>query len=54
MNTKNSVKTAFILLIISQSLLAQREYIVHDRGMLHESVFNNGILSQPLKNNGQL
>ncbi|HJN69286.1 MAG TPA: hypothetical protein QF602_07565, partial [Candidatus Marinimicrobia bacterium] len=52
MNTKNSVKTAFILLIISQSLLAQREYIVHDRGMLHESVFNNGILSQPLKNNG--
>ena len=52
MNTKNSVKTAFILLIISQSLLAQREYIVHDRGILHESVFNNGILSQPLKNNG--
>ena len=44
--------SAFILLLISQSLLAQREYIVHDRGMLHESVFNNGILSQPLKNNG--
>ena len=52
MNAKNSVKSAFILLIITQSLLAQREYIIHDRGMLHESVFNNGILSQPLKNNG--
>ena len=52
MNAKNSVKSVFILLIITQSLLAQREYIIHDRGMLHESVFNNGILSQPLKNNG--
>ena len=51
-NTKNSAKCAFILLIISQSLLAQREYIIHNRGMIHESVFNNGILSQPLKNNG--
>ena len=51
-NTKKLVKTAFILLMVSQSLLAQREYIVHDRGMLHESVFNNGILSQPMKNNG--
>lgn len=39
-------------LILPSGLLAQREHLVHDRGMLHESVFNNGIWSQPLKNNG--
>lgn len=42
----------FCGLILSTDGFAQREHKVHDRGMLHESVFNNGILSQALKNNG--
>lgn len=37
---------SFILLLsLDSDIFAQREYIIMDRGMLRESVYNNGILS---------
>ena len=36
----------FVILLFNLPLSAQVEYIVHDRGMLHESIFNQGSLGQ--------
>ena len=45
--------TLFLLLFLTDNIPAQvREYFIHDRGMLHETVYNTGIIARPWANQG--